>query len=390
MSSNALFSSRGNALIGQQMFKVLEDARRLEQQGERIYHLELGNPRLNPPEGALERTIESLRRHEVGYTYSSGVPALRQGIANLYQESLQITLAERNVVISPANLIINQFLDIVCNPGDKIVFFTPAFPTYWAAATHIGLPVCSVPLAHETGYALTEQAIAEAMAHQPRAIIVNSANNPTGAVYSKEMLDLLVQECIKRDIWLLSDETYGDISFGRTFYSLAPYVAQDALRVVVMSSFSKIFSVPGYRTGYLLAHPQVADKFALSVSTLISCLPIFTQLGCVEALQTFGSYTANVRHRCANISQWCTEMLRTSKALSFTPPDAGFYFFIDISASGLDDFTFAERLLNEQHTAVIPGSSFGDAYTSHIRIATCGLEDDVRAGVQRILSFVAG
>jgi len=382
-----MFSFRGEALIGQQMFKVLEDARQLEQRGERVYHLELGNPRLNPPEGAIDEVVASLRRSEVGYTYSSGVPALRQAVARLYHTALGLSLSEGNVVISPANLIINQFLDIVCNRGDQVVFFTPAFPTYWAAATHIGLNVTSVPLSPETGYALTHDAIDQAMAAQPKAIIVNSANNPTGAVYSQDVLDRLVAECAKRGIWLLSDETYGDISFGRQFYSLAPHVAAGELRLVVMSSFSKIFSVPGFRTGYILAHPMVAEKFSLSVSTLISCLPIFTQLGCVEALNTFSEYTASVRTRCSSITAWCTDVLRQSNRISFTPPDAGFYFFLDISACGLDDFAFAERLLAEQHTAVIPGSSFGEAYTSHIRIATCGLEEDVRAGVQRILAF---
>jgi aspartate/methionine/tyrosine aminotransferase len=155
-----------------------------------------------------------------------------------------------------------------------------------------------------------------------------------------------------------------------------------------MSSFSKIFSVPGFRTGFAIASDVVAEKFSLSTSTLISCLPIFTQMGCTAAMGTFKTYTGKVTERCARVTNWCTEALRKSTKIRFTPPRAGFYFFLDISATGMDDLTFSTRLLQEQHTAVTPGSSFGAAYRDFVRIATCGLEEDVREGTQRLINFV--
>ncbi len=379
------FSQRGEALIGQTMFTVLDEARRLEADGSHIYHLELGNPRLPPPATIVSRTIESLRALDVGYTQSGGHPALREAVARRYSDIYNHPIGPDNVVVSPANLIINQFLDIMCDRGGRVVFFTPAFPTYWAAALHSGIEVLSVPLDPASGYDLSQDAVTRALALNPCAIIVNSANNPTGAVYDREPLERLARECEARGIWLLSDETYGEISFGKPFYSLGPL---DLPHVVIMSSFSKILSVPGFRIGYLIAHPAVAGKFALSVSTLLSCLPIFTQMGCAMALETLSDYTDLVKRRCIEITDWCSAQLARTNRIGFTAPAAGFYFFLDVSSSGMDDVAFSHLLLEEERTAVTPGSSFGDRYTSHIRVATCGAPGDVREGIRRIISLV--
>jgi aspartate/methionine/tyrosine aminotransferase len=378
------FSRRGQALVGQSMFAVLEQARRIESEGAKVYHLELGNPRLPPPPAILSRTVQALIEQEVGYTSSAGHPALREAIAHLRERSWGHAVTAANVVVSPANLIINQFLDLVCDPGDRVVLFTPAFPTYWAAAIHMGLQVESVPLDLLSGYNLTDDAITRALAARPKAIIVNSANNPTGAVYDRAQLDRLARECDRLGIWLMSDETYGEISFGRPFYSLG---GLEFPRLVVMSSFSKLFSVPGYRIGFIVAHPEVAEKFAMSVSTLVSCLPIFTQLGCVAALECIEDYTASVRERCVAMTEWCTQALQGTNRISFAAPKAGFYYFLDISACGLDDLAFAKRLLEEHHTAVTPGSSFAPDLRSYIRVATCGSVLDVHEGVKRVVAL---
>jgi len=385
MNNDIKYSKRGSCLVGQKMFLIMDAARVIEERGERVYHLELGNPRLAPPPEIMSKAIDSIRRLEVGYTYSSGHPILRKAIAKLVYESWGRPATEVNVVISPANLIINQFLDLVCDPGDRVVFFTPAFPTYWAAAAHIGLFVESVALDPATSFDLTDEAVSRALALRPRAIIVNSANNPTGAVYSRATLVRLAEKCEELGIWLLSDETYGEVSFSKRFESL---LQLDLPHLVVMGSFSKIFSIPGFRVGFLVAHPEVAKKFSLSVSTLISCLPIFTQLGCAAGIRVISEYTADVRNRCASITARCTKMLQESSRISFSPPSAGFYFFLNLESSGMDDITFAEHLLKVENTAVTPGSSFGLTYNSFIRIATCGHESDVLEGTSRLVRFV--
>jgi aspartate/methionine/tyrosine aminotransferase len=378
------FSARGDALIGQEMFKVLERARKIEEAGGTVIHLELGNPRLPPPPGLVEATIETLKRYDVGYTYSGGLPVLRQTIAKRYRDAHHCAVTEANVVVSPANFLINQFLDLCCDRGDSVVFFTPAFPTYWAAAAHIGLRVEEVALGAERGYDLTRADVDAAVAKRPRAILVNSANNPTGAVYSREVLEYLSDRCGEAGIWILSDETYGDIAYGRPFYTMAE---PSARHVVVMCSFSKIFSVPGYRLGFAVAAPDVIAKLSLSVSTQLSCLPIFTQLGCVEGLKVIDEYTGALRERFARTNSECAEIINETNILRCAAPAAGFYVFVDLAGLDIDDMTFCQRLLDECSVAVTPGRSFGPAYKHHIRIATCGEWPSVREGVVRTIAL---
>ncbi len=378
------FSSRGERLIGQEMFKVLDRAQRLELDGQYVYHLELGNPRMEPPAEIVEATVEAIRERQLGYAPMAGLRDLRAALAARYASMTGRFLDERHVVISPANLLISQFLDLTCNPGDRVVLFTPAFPSYWAATAHIGLDVTSVSLTQDNGFHLSESHIEAAIAACPKAIIVNSANNPTGAVYTRPMLELLAQRCDEERIWLLSDETYGELSFGWPFFSLS---SCEMPQVVVISSFSKLCSIPGYRIGYAIAHPAVVEKLALSSSTLISCLPAFTQLGCLAGLTVLDQYVAQVKAHCSRVTHACAASVNRTGILRTATPESGFYLFVDIGATGLDDMTFCKQLLEEWHTAVTPGRSFGAFCSSFIRIAICGHEQDVMEGVRRVVAL---
>ncbi|UVT14547.1 MAG: pyridoxal phosphate-dependent aminotransferase [Nitrospira sp.] len=378
------FSERAERLIGQEMFKVMDRAQALEREGHTIYHLELGNPRMPPPHEIMEATLQAIQAKQVGYAPMAGIRELRDGIAERVSRQTDRRIEGNSIAISPANLIISQFLELTCNSRDRVVLFTPAFPSYWAAASHIGLTVIPVPLFQKNGFHLDESQIEVALAARPKAMIVNSANNPTGAVYTESMLRLLARRCDEERIWLLSDETYAEIAFGRPFFSLA---SCDSSQLVVMSSFSKVFSVPGYRVGYAQAHPAVVEKLALSTSTLISCLPIFTQVGCLAGLSVLDEYTEGVKAQCRRITAACADMVNRSGIVRCVVPESGFYLFVDISRTGLDDVTFCRRLLEERHTAVTPGRSFGIGCEGFVRIATCGWEHDVMEGTRRVVEL---
>lgn len=378
------FSERAERLIGQEMFKVMDRAQALEREGHTIYHLELGNPRMPPPREIMEATLQAIQAKQVGYAPMAGIRELRDAIAQRISMKTGCLIGSDSVAISPANLLISQFLELTCNPGDRVVLFVPAFPSYWAATAHIGLRVTPVSLSQYNGFHLEESQINAAIAARPKAIIVNSANNPTGAVYAQSMLSLLARRCEEEHIWLLSDETYAELAFGWQFFSLA---ARELSQVVVMSSFSKVFSIPGYRVGFALAHPAVVEKLALSTSTLISCLPIFTQVGCLAGLSVLDQYAEVIRAQCRRVTSACAKMINRSGIIRCAVPESGFYLFLDIGRTGLDDITFCKRLLEERHTAVTPGRSFGVSCDSFVRIATCGQEDDVMAGTRRVVEL---
>ena len=382
MKNKLVFSKRGDALIGQEMFHILERANEMERNGEYIYHLELGEPKIYPPGRIINKTVMSLLENKVGYSPSGGLLTLREEMASYYREKFKKNINYNNVVISPANLLIFQFLDIVCETNDKVIFFTPAFPTFIAVCNYIGVRTCMIPLSSKNGFQLTKKNVDEAISSKPKTIIINSGNNPTGAVYNEEVLDYLIKKSIANDVWILSDETYGMLSYGKKFFSMLNY---DYEKQVVISSFSKIFSVPGYRIGYAIADSRVIEKISLSSSTLYSCLPIFTQQGIIVGSEIIDEFTKESRKYFKKLSNECIIIINRSKLISCTKPDSSFYLFIDIRKLNIDDKTFCERLLNEFKTAITPGSSFG--YSGFVRVSICGKQEDIKKGLRQLVKF---
>lgn len=376
------FSRRGEALIGQEMFHLLDRAKKLESEGKPVYHLELGEPKRYPPGRIINRTITSLLSYNVGYSSSSGLLSLRQYLAAYFFDHFNNQIKTENIIISTANMLIYQILDIICEIKDKVALFTPAFPSYIASCKYIGATICQVPLSTNNGFQITKSSIDEAFSIKPKIIFVNSANNPSGAVYDEKLLKYLLEQAIKHDCWVLSDETYGMLSYDKKYFSLINW---DYEKLIVISSFSKIFCVPGYRIGYAIADTRVIKKIALSSSTLYSCLPIFIQEGIIEGISIMDEFANDRKKYYKKLSNECLKILNKSDCLVCVKPESAFYLFIDIRKLEIDDKTFCSRLLEEYRTAVTPGTSFG--CEGFIRASICGDTKEVKKGLRQIVLF---
>jgi aspartate/methionine/tyrosine aminotransferase len=363
-------------------------AKRLEREGKHVYHLELGEPKNYrgpknyPPGRIINKTVTSLLNYDVGYTSPGGLPALRERLGAYISGKSGKNISADNVVISTANLLISQMLDIVCDRDDRVVLFTPAFPTYIAACMYVGAEVRYVPLPVENGFRLTRDKIDEAISHKPKVIFVNSGNNPTGAVYADTHLRYLVDRASKLGIWVISDETYGMLSYHRRYFSM---LNRDYKRLVVISSFSKVFNIPGYRIGYAVGHSEVIRKIGLSTSTLYSCLPVFTQEGVLEGLSIIDDFAEERQLYYKKLCRECMNILNKSDYITCSKPESAFYLFIDIRGLQIADKAFCSALLDKYNTVVTPGTSFG--CPGFIRASFCGNVDDVRNGLQNLVVF---
>ena len=374
------FSRRGEALIGQEMFSLQDQARNIERDGKPVYHLELGEPKRYPPGRVINRTIISLLNSEVGYAPPSGLLSLREKLAGYCSENCQRHIKTENVVISPANMLIYQILDIICEATETVALFTPAFPTYIAVCGYVGITMHQVPLSMNNGFQITKKTIDKAFSANPKVVFVNSGNNPTGAVYDEGLLKYLLEQAVKRDCWVVSDETYSKLSYNKTYFSLLGFEYE---KLVIISSFSKIFCVPGYRIGYAVADPRVVEKIALSSSTLYSCLPVFVQEGITEGVPIIDSFTDSRKKYYKALSNECLKIITRSDYLACVKPEAGFYLLIDIRKLKIDDRVFCSRLLDEFATAVTPGASFGRA--GFVRASICGETNDVKKGLRQVV-----
>lgn len=380
-----IFSKRGDALVGQEMFKVLDKAKTLESQGKDIIHLELGQPRFEPPEGLIDKTRESLSEKEVGYSSSYGILSLRKKLAlSLSKQNLDIKV--ENIVIATCNLLISQCLHLLTNPSDRVVVFSPTFPSYIAASNFLELDLVQIPLSFDKKFQLSIEDIDKALLLRPKVIIINSANNPTGAVYEGSVLNYLKEKCRENDVWIVSDETYSSIVYVKKFSSL---LSAQYKNEIVISSFSKVYSIPAFRLGFAVASQTVIDKLALSNSTLISCNSIFTQKGVESVLDNDSNYILEINKRLNSLITEVQKLLLASENLnkSFIQPDGGYYMFLNVSKSNLKSFDFCNMLLEKYSVACTPGISFGIDFDKYVRISICGSREDVLTGITRIISY---
>jgi aspartate/methionine/tyrosine aminotransferase len=380
-----IFSKRGHAVVGQEMFKVLDKAKILESQGKNIIHLELGQPRFAPPEGLIDITRKSLSEKEVGYSSSYGIFSFRKKLAlSLSKQNPNIKV--ENIVIATTNLLISQCLHLLTNPSDRIVVFSPTFPTYIAASNFLELDLVQIPLSFDKKFQLSIEDIDRALLLRPKVIIVNSANNPTGAVYEGSLLNYLKEKCRENDIWIVSDETYSSIVYDKKFFSL---LSAQYKNEIVISSFSKVYSIPGFRLGFAVASEAVIDKLALSNSSLISCNSIFTQKGVEGVLGNDNNYILEINKKLNGLIKEVEKLLLASENLkkSFVKPDGGYYMFLNISKSKLKSLDFCNMLLEKYSVACTPGISFGIDFDEFVRISICGSRQDVLNGLKRIISY---
>lgn len=382
------FSKRGISLVGQEMFRLLDKAKALESQGRHINHLELGDPKNAkgaknyPPGRVINKTIESLLHSNVGYSSSLGVMPLRKAIAEYVSRSSVRSFTYENTAISPANMLIFQLVDLICNPGDIVGLFAPYFPSYLAACNYVNTDTRCFELSIEDGFRLTLEKIDEAFLNPPKLLIINSANNPTGAVYGRKELEYLVKRAREAGSWIVSDETYGLLTYTKKFHSMSAF---DYERLVIISSFSKVFNIPGYRVGYALADRRVIEKIGLSSSTMYSCLPVFTQEGVLDGLGILDEFSNDRRKFYKRISDRCVKIISKSPSLSCISPEAAFYLFIDLSRLNIDGAEFSQILLEEYNTAITPGASFG--CRQFVRASFCGSANDVKDGLEKIVEL---
>ena len=185
-------SNLANSLVGQEMFAILDRALNIERGGQKVFHLELGDPALPPQEKIIYQTIEGLRGGAWHYGSSAGNVDFRIALANFNNFFFGSKIAGENIVVAPANLFITAFLSLICDKGDRVLLITPCFPTYIASASMLGLEIVEYAASPENGYSPKESIFDFIKKIKPKAIIVNSANNPTGSVYSDTFLKEMV------------------------------------------------------------------------------------------------------------------------------------------------------------------------------------------------------
>jgi arginine:pyruvate transaminase len=383
-------SSRIGGIIpsGKDGWEVHFAAMARKQAGEDIMMLSVGDHDFDTPKETVEACKAALDAGFHHYTQLSGLPRLRAAMAAISTRSTGIETSADDVIATPGGqLALYAAVQATCDPGDHAIVVAPYYATYPGTFRAAGAAFSVVEAKPENGFQPAAADIEAALRENTRAILINTPNNPTGAVYTRATLKAIADLCRARDLWLISDEVYWSLPAdgGHLSPRALPGMAE---RTLVVNSMSKSHGMTGWRIGWLTGP---AELIALLVNlNLVSTYGLndFVSRAAIEALENdWGvAWIAALYHRRREAF---LDHVRGLNGIRVRGSEGGMYVMLDISAIEPDCEAFAWALLEAEKVAVMPGSSFGEAARGHIRISLCQPEPVLAEAAARLSRFAA-
>jgi aspartate/methionine/tyrosine aminotransferase len=364
-------ASRLIALSGEGAFEVLVAARRLEDAGRHVVHLEIGEPDGATPPHVVEAGVRALRDGHTRYVNPAGLPALRDAIAtSLAGRGVRGPTAENIVVVPGAKPMVFYALLAVLEPGDEVLVPDPGFPIYPSVVRFAGAVPVRYPL-NALG-AVDVERLAALIGPRTRALALNLPGNPTGGVATTDELHAIAELALRHDLTVISDEVYGRIRYDRRADSIAALPGM-LERTILVDSFSKTYAMTGWRLGFGVLPAALVERVTTLVVNGTSCTPPFVQLAGLAALtgpqETVTAAVARLERR----RDWLVDGLNGLPGVRCPQPAGAFYAFPDVrqveQRAGLSTRQLAARLLEEYGVAVLPGTDFGPGGAGHLRLS---------------------
>lgn len=383
------FSKKLDKIEPSATLAITARAKAMKNEGKNVIILAAGEPDFDTPDVIKEAAIKAIKAGFTKYTPESGTLSLKKAICRKLKvdNSLDYTTDEIVVSCGAKHTLYNIFQAIL-NPDDEVIIIHPFWLSYPEMVRLAGGNPVIIKTDKLDGFKVKPNDIKAAIGERTRALIINSPSNPAGVLYERHELEKIAQICVKNNILIISDEIYEKIIFDNKKYcstaSISPEVK--ALTIVV-NGVSKSFSMTGWRIGYMAGNKKIAEKVSIVQSHSTSNPCSISQAASECALT---SDMTDVLRKNALLFQTRRDLLlslfRGENTLMPLKPDGAFYFFIDISSTGLDSFAFCGKLLEEKGVAIIPGEPFGE--DNYVRLSFAAGEEDIKEGVKRIREWV--
>jgi aspartate/methionine/tyrosine aminotransferase len=380
-----MFTRRTDHLKPEGAYQVLARAQALEAEGCEVIHLEIGQPDFDTFPHISQRGIRAIEEGHTRYTPPAGMPALREVIAEDAGRRRGIIIEPGQVVVSPGakpNLFFPTLA--LVEPGDEVIYPNPGFPTYQEMIRVAGgLPV-PVPLLEENAFSFDLQAFDRLVSDRTRLIILNSPGNPTGGVIPPADLEHIAAAAQKYDCWVLSDEIYGRIVYdGRTAPSIAvlPGMAE---RTVIVDGFSKTYAMTGWRLGFGIMPPSLAQRVQLLLTHAVGSTAHFTQFAGMEALRGPQDRVEEVVAQFQRRRDVIVAGLNEIPGILCQEPQGAFYVFPNVKSFGKTSAELADLLLEEAGVALLPGSSFGIMGEGYLRLSYANSTENIERALSQM------
>jgi aspartate aminotransferase len=380
-------AQRATILTPSLTLSIDSKAKAMKAEGIDVCGFGAGEPDFDTPEHIKAAAMAALEGGFTKYTPSSGIPELRQAIADKFQNDNKLTYKPSQIIVSNGakHSCYNAIL-ATCQPGDEVIIPAPYWLSYPEMVRLAGAEPVFVQTSEENGWKMSADEFENAMTPRTKMVIINSPGNPTGAVYTRAELEALVEVAEEEEILILSDEIYEKLTYdGVKHVSVASLSPEANDLTITINGFSKAYAMTGWRLGYLGAPEPIARAIDAIQSHSTSNPCSFAQQGGLAALKGDQAAVEDMRSEFDMRRQYMVDRLKKLGRVSVVNPQGAFYVLVNISQLGLNSQNFADRLLSKHHVAVVPGVAFGDDRTVRLSYATS--LDVINRGLDRIEEF---
>jgi aspartate aminotransferase len=371
-------------MTGEGALSVYARAKELEREGRSIIHLELGQPDFHPATPTNEALKRAIDAGKDRYCPMTGIPALKEAIAQYLHTTRDLNVAPDQVVLAPGcKIALFMALMALLDPGDEVLYPDPGFPGYDSITRGFNAVPVAFELAERNALQPDPDEIASKITPRTKVLITNSPGNPTGTVYTDEVQRRIAELAVKHDFIVLSDEIYARITYGGKYVSMLGYPGMEE-RTLILDGFSKSFAMTGWRLGYTVAPAHIVPALEMLVVNSYTCVAEFSQYGAIEALKDTTGATPRMVAEFARRREQFVRDLNHVPGFRCPAPEGAFYAWVNISETGMTAEELCRIMLEEAGVAAIPGAAFGDAGTQYVRFSFASSMATLSEAVQRI------
>ena len=354
-----------------------------------VISLGVGELDFDTPWHIREAGIQALQSGKTFYTSNAGLQELRAAISSYTKRKTGLTYNPENQIIVTVggSEAIDLALRALLNAGDEVIYLEPGFVSYYPCIKLAdGVPV-PIRLTEENRFRLKPEQLEAAVTPKSKVLILSYPNNPTGAVMEKEDLEALLPVIQKHDLIVISDEIYGELTYGVKHCSIAGLPGMEQ-RTIIINGFSKSFAMTGWRLGYALGNHEIIEQMVKIHQFAVMCAPTISQYAAIEAMEQGDGDIEAMRESYDQRRKFLYHELQRLGLPCFEPQGA-FYMFPNIREFGLSSGEFALKLLKEEKVAVVPGDSFGECGEGFVRISYAASLQNLKEAVNRIFRFLS-
>jgi len=383
--SHQQLANRTGHLEPEGAYAFLAKAQQMEAEGREIIHLEIGQPDFQTFNNIGISGIRAIVTGQTRYTPSAGIPALREAIAQDTGNRISMPLTADQVVVGPGAKPLLFFpMMALLEPGDEVIYPDPGFPSYRAIIETMGATPIPIGLKEEKDFSFDMDQFMGKVNERTRLIIINSPSNPTGGIIPEEDLETIAAAAKKYDNWVLSDEIYTRLIYTNHPVKSIMTLPGMAERTIIMDGFSKTYAMTGWRLGYGIMPPHLAEVVGLLLTHSVGCTATFTQIAGIEALTGPQDQVERVRNVFQERRDVIVNGLNDIPGITCRMPQGAFYVFPNVKSFGRTSDEMANYLLKEAGVCLLPGTSFGQLGEGYLRLCYANSIEAIKKALEKM------